>query len=82
VTALTIVDVAIKFLLRCQTMDMFRHLYRSGTFTYSMLNTTVSIAHRLFTYLCSVHVNYGAWEKVNCVDQEYFYKRYLLRTVS
>ena len=64
VAALRIVDVVIKSLLRCQTMDMFRHLYRSSTFAFSMLNTTVYIAHRLFTYLCFVHVNYYAWEKV------------------
>lgn len=51
VTALGIVDVVIRSLLRCQTMDMFRHLYRSGTFAYSMLNTTVSIARRLFTHI-------------------------------
>jgi len=56
-----IVDVVIKFLLRCQTTDMFSHLYRSGKFAYSMLNTTVTIAQRLFTHLCFVHVNYCAW---------------------
>ena len=83
VTALSIVDVVIKSLLRCQTMDMFRHLYRSGTFAYSMLNTTVSIAHRLFTYLCL----FCACELLcmgesYCVDQKRFCRRCLLRSVS
>lgn len=64
VAALSLVDVVIKSLLRCQTMDMFRHLYRSDEFAYSMLNTAVSISKRLFTYPCLVNVHYCAWEKV------------------
>lgn len=65
-----IVDIVIKSLLRCQTMDMFSHLYRSGTFAYSMLNTTVSVAQRLFTHLCFVHVNYCAWNRNISADAD------------
>jgi hypothetical protein len=58
VAALNLVYVVTRPLLRCQTMDMFRHLYRSDKFAYSMLNTTVSISQTSFTYLCYVNLSY------------------------